>query len=100
MAPTFLPWAAVLHIAQSRTGFALRLHCTERLLTTVGLIAALSAILTLLTCGLGWVSPCGFFRLWITLAIAATACGPQLHRALRPLFWMPSINPSSWGRRT
>lgn len=100
MAPTFLQWVAVLHIGQSKTGTLLRLHHTEHWLTTCGLIAALSAILALLACGLGWLSPCGFFSHWATLTIAGIAGGPRLHRTLKPLFWVPSNDPSLNGNRT
>ncbi len=82
--------AAVLQMAQTGTGFHLPLHLIERVATTAGLIAATSAVLSLLGCAMQWVTPCEFFSIWSGLCIAGLGAGPHLHRVLGPLFWEPA----------
>lgn len=63
-------------------------HIGERVVTSVGLIASGSGLLSLLACGLGWSCIPDFFSLWLVLGTGGLLLGPWIDRRLRPLFWL------------
>ena len=62
-------------------------HMCERAVTATGLVASLSALLSLVACGIGLSSSQEFFGVWLGLALAGLPFGPLIDRGLRPLFW-------------
>jgi hypothetical protein len=59
----------------------------ERVLTTAGLVASGSGMLSLLAYGLGWASASVLPWLWLGLTLGAVPLCPWLHRKIQPLFW-------------
>jgi hypothetical protein len=60
----------------------------ERLMTVIGLLVAIGALLSMIACGLGWATMHEFTSNWACLALAGTPFGPLIDRLLRPLFWL------------
>lgn len=80
-----LPATPQIHCPEAAMRWRCRLECW---LTSVGMVVAAGALLSLASVGVAVVGPYDFMRLWASLSVTLTPMVSHIDRWLRPLFWV------------